>query len=106
MDFVNLGIIAYLLGGILSVLYPYFITWLNTKEAFNWRLVVARLLGIFVAGLLAISVPGFVDGLKNIATAYDYPALYFLGVMFMTFGAGQFGRETEKLGSTILTKDK
>lgn len=101
MDFVNLGIIAYFVGGIFSVLYPYLITWLETKEAFDWRLVVSRVLGVSVAGLLAIAVPGFVERLSEIAGNYDYPALYFLAVASTTYAAGDIGRKTEKLVSVI-----
>ena len=105
MDVVNLGIIAYFLGILLSFGYPYLIKWLNTGEAFDWRRVVSQVLGGIVAGLIAIVAPGFIEQLTDIASAYDYQALYFISVMLMSYGAGSLGNTTENLGRAVLKKD-
>ena len=95
MDIVNLGIIAWFLGGILSVLYPYLVKYLETGESFNWRYAVSRVLAVVIAGLTAIVAPGFVDQLKELASVYDYTTLYFIAVALTTYGAGSLGRETQ-----------
>jgi len=106
MDYVNLGIIAFLLGGLLSVIYPYLTAWLETGEQFQWKYVTSRLIAVILTGLLAISQPGFVETLAQTAQAYNYPVLFFLSVLFTTFGVGQFGRESQKLGSAALNRSK
>lgn len=104
MDYVTMGFIAYFLGGILSVVYPYFTTWLETGESFDWRYVVSRILAVVLTGLTAIIAPGFVTWLVGLAANYDYPALYFIAVLMTTFGAGQFGRESEKLLTQVVKR--
>jgi len=106
MDIVNLGFIAYFVGIVLSVAYPYLSAYLDTGESFEWRYATSRLIAAMIAGGLAVVVPGFVDWLTATAAQYDYPTLYFLAVMFTTFGVGQFGRETQKLGSATVNKLK
>lgn len=106
MDVVNLGILAYFIGAILSIMYPYLTTWLETGEKFNWRYAVSRLLAVVVAGLFAITTPGFTDSLVQLASTYSYPALYFIAVVTTTFGVGQFGRETEKLSKALVAKNQ
>lgn len=106
MDVVNLGIIAYFVGILLSVLYPYLTAYLETGESFDWKFAVSRVIAVVIAGGLAIVAPGFVDWLVQTSMAYDYPALYFLAVMFTTFGVGAFGRQTQKFGNAVIAKNK
>lgn len=104
MDFVNLGFVAYFVGIVLSVMYPYLTTYLETGESFEWRYVWSRLIAAIIAGGIAVVSPGFVEWLQTTASGYEYPALYFLAVMFTTFGVGQFGRTTQRLGIAVSDK--
>lgn len=106
MDVVNLGIVAYFVGILLSVGYPYLTAYLETGESFDWKYTVSRLVAAIIGGGVAIIAPGFIDWLVETAGNYDYPALYFLAVMFTTFGVGAFGRETQKLGSAVVNRNK
>lgn len=101
MDVVTLGIVAYFLGLIFSVLYPYIVVYLENGEAFDPRMVASRVLGVIIVGLAAIASPGFVSELRNIAGSYEYQALYFLSVFVATYGSGSLARTTEKLFSTV-----
>ncbi len=99
MDVVTLGILAYLLGVILNVLYPYLSAYLEKGDSFDYRYAISRVLAALVVGGVAIVAPGFIDYLVQTAGAYDYTSLYFLAVFLTTFGAGSVGRETQKLAS-------
>lgn len=106
MDVVTLGILAYFLGGVLSVLYPYLVAYLESGESFDYRYAISRVIAVVVAGLGAIVVPGFVEWLQELSTLYDYTALYFLAVVISTYGAGAIGRQTQKLGTALKTKSE
>lgn len=106
MDVVTLGIVAYFVGLIASVMFPYLVEYLETGEAFEPRLAASRLLGAIMLGLAAISAPGFVSELQNIAGLYEYQFLYFLSVFVATYGSGSIARSLEKGAINILNMRK
>jgi hypothetical protein len=101
MDSVTLGIVAYFVGLLWSVFYPYIVVYLESGENFNLRLVLSRILGIIMVGLAAIAAPGFVSELRDLAGLYEYQFLFFLSVFVATYGSGSIARTTEKLFSVV-----
>lgn len=101
MDPVTVGIVAYFVGLLWSVFYPYIVVYLETGERFNLRLVLSRILGIIMVGLAALAAPGFVSELRDLAGLYEYQFLYFLSVFIATYGSGSIARTTEKLFGVV-----
>jgi hypothetical protein len=101
MDTVTIGIVAYLLGMVASILYPYLTVYLETGEKFNFKYAISRVIGAVILGLTAVVTPGFIEWLEQSASAYDYTLVYALAIFLTTFGAGAIARETQKIGSTF-----
>lgn len=101
MDVVGLGVLAYILGIVVNVLYPYVVAYLEHNEPFNYKYAISRIIGALVLGLVAVVNPGFVDWLTQTAAIYGYTWLYFIAIFLTTFGASSIARETEKLTKNL-----
>lgn len=104
MDIVTLGIFAYLLGMVASVLYPYLSAYLENGQKFDFKYAISRIIGTLILGLAAVVAPGFTEWLSTTAQSYDYTGLYLIFVFLTTFGVGSLARETQKLGSAMTKK--
>ncbi len=104
MDIVNLGIVGYFLGVLLSFGLPYLHKWLNEGVRFDIKKVISEILGGIFVALAIVATPGFVEQLTSIASTYDYPSLYFIGVMLMAMGGGFSGNMVEKLGVGMVNR--
>ena len=83
--YIRLG--AYVLGWALSIAWPFILARVADGAAFDWRMIVGRIL----AGL--IGLVGFLAGDEAVAMlgGLSYVAAFLAG-----FGASQAGREVQK----------
>lgn len=79
-----LPLLGYVAGFVLRVFWPYFIAYLETGTAFDWRYVSSQ-----VAGALTGLIPVLLAG----SLLHELPALGFLGAMGAGYIAGNAGRQ-------------
>lgn len=101
MDEVTIGVITYIIGAILAVLWPYLNNYLNTGESFDFKKILGNLLGALGGVVVLITVPNFADSLAELATQYDYQYLYILAVAVLGFGSSAIGSFAKKTFSAI-----
>lgn len=104
MNNITIGLVAYFVGMITSVLYPYLTAYLEYKQPFDPKYAVSRIIGTVLTGLTVIISPGFTDWLERTSVGYQHPILYAVAVFLTTFGAGAIARETQKIGAVIINK--
>ncbi len=96
MDFVTIGVIAYLVTIALAIGWPFMNKYIQTGEAFEWRKALGKLFGALGGALLAVSMPQFTDALIALAEQYDYPSLYVLAVAGLAWTSTVVGHEGTK----------
>lgn len=101
MDVVSVGVIAYVVGAIVAVLWPYVNNYLETSEPFEFKKILGNLLGALGGVVVLITVPNFADSLAELATQYDYQYLYVLAVAVLGFGSSAIGSFAKKTVSAL-----
>jgi len=104
MDVVTLGILMYLVGAIVAILWPYINKFLSENVSFDYKQVLAKVIGAVLGALLIISVPSFAETLVEQAGLYDYAVLYAINVFVLAFGSATIGELAKKTGQAVNAK--
>lgn len=84
-------LIAYLGGVVVSILFPYVLAWIETKEPFDWRMNLGRVL-VALMGLLPVI--GATEFLSQLSAAG------YFGAFVLGLGFSQIGRIVQKATAT------
>ncbi len=90
-------VVAYLAGVTVSILLPYFLSWLETKEPFDWRMNIGRLITAIIGLLPALAGADFMAQLG---------ALGYFGAFVFGLGVSQIGRLGQQSGAAVLERGK
>ncbi len=86
-------IVAYIGGVIVSIVWPYFLAWLENEEPFDWRMNAGRILTALMGILPLFASQEFLAGLG----AMSYVAAFVYGM-----GASALGRNAQKSTAALL----
>ena len=93
-----LGLTAYIIGVVLSVLVPYLLKWLEDKTIkFDWRYIIGRLLVAALALVPVLASPGFIETLSSLLVSL-HPLTFFFSLLSMGWGASEIGWKAQSAG--------
>lgn len=96
---VTLIAIAYVVGVILRIVYPYVLAWANDPDiSWNWRMIAGQV----VAGVTGL-IPTLISAAK-LAEYEQYLASGWIGLLLgllAGFGAASIGREAQKTSGAV-----
>lgn len=89
-----LQVVFYVAGVIVSIVFPYFLSWLQETEPFDWRMNVGRVL---------VALMALVPFLASAEFAQQLAGLNLFGAFALGIGFSQLGRIVQKAGGAFGT---
>lgn len=86
------NVIAYIAGVVLSIVFPYFLAWLETGEPFDWRQNIGRVLVALMGLIPMFAEPEFMERLG---------AWGIVGALAAGLAFSQAGRIIQKTFDTV-----